>query len=636
MTKISDYSLYNSQYRKKMEDREMKKKSMKKLVICIVGGIVGNISVAGCYPLGLAYFTAVYMEQINRGMILPIILLGMSITMQPMEVLKYGLCMVVTMILVGLIEEIDKTCSRFAGSAIAGVSIGILAFAGSLLKENPNFPTKGILEGVLVFSFSILIGRVLQWIIAFPRREERLEDVLEEQNTEKLRKYAESYFSLSKTIATEAKYKQRLSNDDIHSMFEELAGKVCNNCNQCTLCWENNYQSTYKRTFELLEQIEQYGRVHKEKIKQQLGEYCTCQDYFIEEAIRVFEQAKLNMSWHNRLVENREIIAKQLNETAETMLHCAKGNKDITRQENLLVQQIRRRLASRYIQVKEIAILETAQRRREIHLTAASKRGVCTPVKDIADEISDLCKVGMVPSLNSKTILNKGSATIIFEEEPRYYAVQGVARRVKQGEQISGDNFSFIEARLGENVMSLSDGMGSGTKACKESETVIELLEKLLDAGFEKETAIQMINSAMVLQEDEGSFSTVDLTSINLYSGICEFLKIGASTTFIKRRDWVEAIQSTTLPIGIFHQIEVDRTVKKLYSGEYIVMVSDGVIEAVPGKDRDEVMKDVIEKSTTRHPKEMAEKIIEQVLLYSEQKVLDDMTVLVTGLWEKG
>ena len=33
-------------------------------------------------------------------------------------------------------------------------------------------------------------------------------------------------------------------------------------------------------------------------------------------------------------------------------------------------------------------------------------------------------------------------------------------------------------------AVALSDGMGSGEKACRESTMVIELLEELLEAGF--------------------------------------------------------------------------------------------------------------------------------------------------------
>ena len=37
--------------------------------------------------------------------------------------------------------------------------------------------------------------------------------------------------------------------------------------------------------------------------------------------------------------------------------------------------------------------------------------------------------------------------------------------------------------------MCLSDGMGSGVEACRESEEVVELLEQFLESGFTQETA---------------------------------------------------------------------------------------------------------------------------------------------------
>ena len=109
-------------------------------------------------------------------------------------------------------------------------------------------------------------------------------------------------------------------------------------------------------------------------------------------------------------------------------------------------------------------------------------------------------------------------------------------------------------------IMSLSDGMGSGIGACQESETVIELLEQFLHAGFGKETAVHMIHSTMMLQNTNQMFSTVDLCMVDLYTGECELLKIGASTTFLKRRDWVEAISSTSLPIGFLQTLDYEST----------------------------------------------------------------------------
>jgi len=48
--------------------------------------------------------------------------------------------------------------------------------------------------------------------------------------------------------------------------------------------------------------------------------------------------------------------------------------------------------------------------------------------------------------------------------------------------------------------MCLSDGMGSGMEACRESEKVVELLEQFMESGFSQETAAKMVNSALVLK----------------------------------------------------------------------------------------------------------------------------------------
>ena len=44
-------------------------------------------------------------------------------------------------------------------------------------------------------------------------------------------------------------------------------------------------------------------------------------------------------------------------------------------------------------------------------------------------------------------------------------------------------------------------------------------------------------------------------------------------------------------------------------------------------------MKMIIEGTTSQNPKEMAHHILEQVLTCSGEVPLDDMTVLVVGIW---
>jgi stage II sporulation protein E len=220
-------------------------------------------------------------------------------------------------------------------------------------------------------------------------------------------------------------------------------------------------------------------------------------------------------------------------------------------------------------------------------------------------------------------------------ERTNFEVVYHMERQVGDYQQISGDSFSFLQKEDGQFLASLSDGMGTGLNAYQESEMVVDLLEQFLEAGFSKETAVKMINSAMVLRSDGKTFSTIDISSIDLYSGVCEFLKIGAATSFIRRGSWVETITSTSLPAGIFQQTDFEKTCRKLYDGDMVVMVTDGVLDVLPSEHQEKMMKDIILEHDTNNPKELADYILSRVRQYKNGRFCDDMTVLVIGIWKR-
>ena len=145
-----------------------------------------------------------------------------------------------------------------------------------------------------------------------------------------------------------------------------------------------------------------------------------------------------------------------------------------------------------------------------------------------------------------------------------------------------------------------------------------------------------MVNSALVLQRKNGMFSSVDVCSLDLYTGICEFLKAGAATTFIRRSNWVETLTSTSMAAGLMQQLDFDKASKKLYDGDYLIMVTDGVLDALPDKREEETMKEIILQAQEQMPRELGRYILEKALSYNNYKAYDDMTVLVAGMWKKG
>lgn len=212
--------------------------------------------------------------------------------------------------------------------------------------------------------------------------------------------------------------------------------------------------------------------------------------------------------------------------------------------------------------------------------------------------------------------------------------LHGASSMTKSGESLSGDNFSCTALAEGQLLMGIVDGMGSGDLASGDSEEIIGLLEDLLKAGYEEETALRLVNSVLLGKKNGEASTAVDLAITDLYSGKCSFYKSGAAATFIKRNQWVEVMKSTSLPIGVLKEVDYEAAYKKLYDGDYIVMVSDGVLEAFSGENKEEELGRLLMDIDTRNPKEMADRLLEAVLEYTGQEIMDDMTVLVTGLWQ--
>ena len=69
-----------------------------------------------------------------------------------------------------------------------------------------------------------------------------------------------------------------------------------------------------------------------------------------------------------------------------------------------------------------------------------------------------------------------------------------------------------------------------------------------------------------------------------------------------------------------------------LYAVDMVIMVTDGVLDALPAAHQESMMKDIIMEHDTGNPSELAAYILGRVRQYREKEPSDDMTVLVMGL----
>lgn len=346
--------------------------------------------------------------------------------------------------------------------------------------------------------------------------------------------------------------------------------------------------------------------------------------------------ARMKQAAYNQMLDGKEALVYQLEETARYFREMENN----LRKEEYLSEEEKRELIwhlRRYhIRAREIGTACRQGKGRELSvlLRCDSVRGTMS-LRLVERLLSELLLFPVKASGTSRGYLSEEEHLFVFREQPDYYCLTGVARMVKEEQQVSGDSFSFFYENEGELAMILSDGMGSGEEAERESESVLLLLEKLLSAGFREETAIRLINSVLALRAEQNMFATLDISRINLYGGTCEFIKIGGAATYLKRGKWLECVEAKTLPIGMLQKVDYDVTAKKLYDGDYIIMMSDGVLDAVPEKERAEFLQQIIGDDPGQNPQVIAGRILNASLLLQNFEPGDDMTVLVCGIFEQ-
>ena len=163
-------------------------------------------------------------------------------------------------------------------------------------------------------------------------------------------------------------------------------------------------------------------------------------------------------------------------------------------------------------------------------------------------------------------------------------------------------------------TMLLSDGMGSGEKACADSEEVLDLMERMIEAGYNPKSAARLINTAFLTGEEAQNMSTLDICDLNLYNGVCEFTKIGAAASYLKRDYRVEKIENNTLPLGTLKEPEQESISRQLCDGDYIIMVSDGITDALEGDGMGNDLRTILGGLHQENPREMAEALLQIVL----------------------
>ena len=300
-----------------------------------------------------------------------------------------------------------------------------------------------------------------------------------------------------------------------------------------------------------------------------------------------------------------------------------------------LKKKIIRLFGKEKINIKDIYYIEEGSTGKVVlSVTMCSHAPGGCMARDAADMLSVIMDKRLNLSGQSPYLVDEEEKTFFFLEDPPFMVLTGYARAVREQEKVSGDNYSIMELDCGKLVALLSDGMGSGEKACQESRAVIERMETLLEAGHSLNSAVNIVNNTLLAAGEPANMSTLDVCSLDLYTGKCEFRKLGAAASFIKSNVYVEPIIMNRLPLGIFFRNEDEYISRELMDNDYLIMVTDGVLDAFSTGDYEALLGQYISDMRDCSPAEIAQRILQFALKCSGGHIRDDMTILVLEVFQ--
>lgn len=407
----------------------------------------------------------------------------------------------------------------------------------------------------------------------------------------------------------------------IELLKEELISSVCDSCPNKNDCFRGSNSFLDNAIDTILNIGYEKGRV----LLIDLPSYLTSNCIKINQLVNILNNLISSYKEYSGAISNldtsRILIADQLNGVSK-LLKSLSTEVDVninfdTRFENCIKEEL---------SYKNIICLECAVYEKDIHTKFVNLIVKTDTIDDKHIEKIVTKIIGnkmMIVSIEQSEIQN--ASVVSLRTRPNYDIAFGSAVINKRGKVVSGDSHSFIKIEDGKFMVSICDGMGSGEQAHNISKLTISLIENFYKAGFDNEIILSSVNKLLSLNEQE-NFSTIDLCVIDGRKNIYDFIKLGASTGYLKRdKGGIELIQSSGLPVGVLEEIRPHITKKLINPMDMLVFVSDGVADIF---ESDLCLKNFINNIDTINPQTLSNEILNKALELSNGIAKDDMTVL--------
>lgn len=409
---------------------------------------------------------------------------------------------------------------------------------------------------------------------------------------------------------------------NMQGIYNRSAETICAGCATRAVCWRKHKDETLENFSQLTKSLKENGKIETADFTPEFTKRCGRSGEMRDE---------VNKNYGRYLMkEAAELRAAQVREAAEQHFITTAGILEEMAGEFSLYQHFDEEAARRVTEILEdngIMPIEVCCRldrfgRMTIEAEIRKERQKRLNRAVFAREISAACGRTFSPPCITAS---EDRCRIQMCQRPVFDVGRGFSQYSAKSGSFCGDSATVFYDGCGRFIAILSDGMGTGGRAAVDGAMTASMAENLLKAGIGFDSMLQTVNSALIAKSGDESLATLDITCIDLFTGKTEFHKAGAACTLVRRGRNIEAIEASSVPVGIMPGVKFADYERDLTAGDILVMISDGV--AVSGT---EWLSDLILNwDEEENPNMLAERITDEAHKRRSDGHEDDITALV-------
>ena len=524
---------------------------------------------------------------------------------------------------VGLIAGVFSSFGKYIQVAVPL----IFSLVGSIITGNPILIAATVIESALGSALFLALPRRLSVHISrlfsvYPKLV--TPDGFKRSLSMKLNVAASALCDVSETVEQVSAELSKINSPDFGTVITAIEQDACAGCKLRVHCWESRRDSTVEAILGMTKAIKEGSRTPENGAPEEFRGRCLRVSQVANAAYKRYSDYTSRIAAENRIDEVRSVVSDQFDGISYMLTELANDLEKDGKFDNSTAAKASASLKNLGINTEECTCKIDKFGRMSLEMKVKKQSDTVINKLQVMKLLSIVCERDFDPP----AINTAGDSVFITLNEHAAIRVDvGVEQKCASDSAMCGDAYRYFFDGRGHFIMILSDGMGTGGRAAVDGAMASGLMSRLIKAGFGYDCSLRILNSSMLFKSTDESLATVDIASIDLFTGQVELYKAGAAPTLIRRSGRTGKAVSTSLPAGILREISFDKAVIKCKIGDIVVLMSDGA--SFEGTDW---IKGEIENWTDGTAEELAERICEGAKRRRSDNHLDDITVMTAVL----